>query len=139
MNYQAFKELVSEYLDEIPERFMDGLQAVHVFEQAKGNASTGPMLYRLGEYLDPGPDETFRPGVHLGRHVALYYGSFVAIAQHNPGFDWEIQAWEVLTHELQHHLESRAGERTLIEWDKTELQRMRREHLERLKIFRRSA
>ena len=42
--------------------------------------------------------------------VALYHGSFGELAELDPGFDWEGELWETLTHELRHHLESLASE-----------------------------
>ncbi len=35
------------------------------------------------------------------------------MAEDDPGFDWEGELWETLTHELQHHLESLADEDAL--------------------------
>ncbi len=67
-------------------------------------------VFRLGEYLDPGPPTVLAPE-GLGRHIALYYGSFLAVA--DQGFDWEAEAWETLLHELRHHLESLAGREDL--------------------------
>jgi hypothetical protein len=42
--------------------------------------------------------------------IALYWGSFRQLAGRDPGFDWDGELWETLTHELRHHLESLAGE-----------------------------
>jgi hypothetical protein len=47
----------------------------------------------------------------------MYYGSFVAIAAGDDTFDWEDEAWETLTHELRHHVESLAGEDFLVQDD----------------------
>jgi Zincin-like metallopeptidase len=76
-----------------------------------------PEVYTLGECatgeLDlgvEGPDEV-RSGVHL------YYGSFRALAQQDPDFDWEGELWETLTHEIRHHRESTAGEDALEDFD----------------------
>jgi hypothetical protein len=52
--------------------------------------------------------------------VALYYGSFVAVGDGDPSFDWEDEAWETLTHELRHHVESLAGDASLIAQDERE-------------------
>jgi hypothetical protein len=71
----------------------------------------------MGEYLDPGPDDFLGGQPGLGRHVAIYYGSFAAIAAEDPDFDWEEEAWETLTHELRHHVESLAGEDLLVQED----------------------
>ena len=115
MTYEAFKETVEAMVEEIPEEFMEGLQGVHVLEHVKREARYEGVV-RLGEYLDPGP-ESFLGGNGLGRHIALYYGSFREIARGQLDFDWDAEIWETLTHELRHHVESLAGDVSLIEED----------------------
>ncbi len=115
MTYERFKETVEEMVAEIPEEFMEGLQGVHVLEHIRREEHYEDVV-RLGEYLDPGP-ESFLGGNGLGRHIALYYGSFRDIAAGEPNFDWEEEVWETLTHELRHHVESLAGDVSLIEED----------------------
>ena len=117
MTYEVFSRLAQDMMDEIPEEFTTGLQGVHVLEHARREeAYIG--VYRMGEYLDPGMDHFLGGNPGLGRHIALYYGSFVMIARGNPEFDWEEELWKVLTHELRHHVESRAGDDSLIREDK---------------------
>ncbi|HWG85538.1 MAG TPA: metallopeptidase family protein [Deinococcales bacterium] len=125
MTFQEFRELIAGMIDDIPSEYLDGLQGVHVLERTKRDPDE-PDLLRLGEYLDPGPDSSMYGMPHLGRHVAIYYGTFAALADGDPSFDWEGEAWETLTHELTHHLESRAGEIGLIEWDRRQLEGFRR-------------
>lgn len=116
MSFTDFRRMVEEMLTEIPEAFLRGLQGVHVLEEARPEEDYVDV-WRLGEYLDPGPESFLGSGEGLGRHVALYYGSFVAVADGDPGFDWEEEAWETLTHELRHHVESLAGDGSLIDQD----------------------
>jgi hypothetical protein len=123
MTYAEFVNLVERLWDEIPEAFKKGLQGVHVLPKAKPEPGLKDV-WRLGEYLDPGPPSAFRGFEGLGRHIALYYGSFLQVA--GPGFDWEGEVWETLLHELRHHLESLAGRDDLV-----------REDLRRLAEFRR--
>ena len=125
MTFLEFKALIEDFLDMIPEEALNGLQGVHVFEIVKPSPEN-PGLVRMGEYLDPGPDQFLDGRVHLGRHVALYYGSFVQVARFDTGFDWVEQAWDTLTHELQHHVESKAGNIDLIEWDRRQLEAFKR-------------
>ena len=115
MTYERFKAIIEEMMEDIPEEFTEGLQGVHVLEHVKREERYEGVV-RLGEYLDPGP-ESFLGGSGLGRHVALYYGSFKDIAAGEPNFDWEEEIWETLTHELRHHVESLAGDDSLIEED----------------------
>ena len=117
MTFEEFRQLVADLVDEVPERFMRGLQGVHVLPQAKREEGYDEDVFRMGEYLDPGPDQFLGGSEGLGRHIALYYGSFKAIADADPDFDWEEEAWETLTHELRHHVESLAGEDLLVQED----------------------
>jgi predicted Zn-dependent protease with MMP-like domain len=122
ISFDEFERIVQEQLEIIPPQYLEGLQGVHCFESVKRDPQE-TQLVRLGEYLDPGPDQFLDSRVHIGRHVSLYYGSFLAIA--HEGFDWEEQIWETLTHEIQHHVESKAGDRTLIEWDMDQMRRFK--------------
>lgn len=116
MTYEAFKAMVADMVDEIPDTFLKGLQGVHVIEEPMPEEGYVDV-WRLGEYLDPGTEDFLGAGEGLGRHVALYYGSFVEVGDGDPAFDWEDEAWETLTHELRHHVESLAGDGRLIEQD----------------------
>lgn len=124
MTFAEFENTVQQHLAIIPEQYLEGLQGVHVFEHVKRDP-VEHHLVRLGEYLDPGPDQFLDSRIHIGRHVSLFYGSFLQIAGHS--FDWETQIWETLTHEIQHHVESKAGDRTLIEWDIEQMRRFKKQ------------
>ena len=117
MTFDDFERLVAEMVEEIPEEFMRGLQGVHVLPDVKREEGFDEDVFRMGEYMDPGPEDFLGGGEGIGRHVAVYYGSFRAIASEDPGFDWEEEAWETLTHELKHHVESLAGEDLLVQED----------------------
>lgn len=116
MKLRAFQAAVETMVSEIPEEFLEGLQGVHVLPDARREAGYQDV-YRLGEYLDPGAADFLGGNPGLGRHIALYYGSFVALAEGDPEFDWEGEIWETLTHELRHHVESLAGEDFLVQDD----------------------
>ncbi|CAA9583424.1 MAG: FIG01181041: hypothetical protein [uncultured Truepera sp.] len=116
MTFHEFQTLLGEMVDEIPEEFLTGLQGVHALPEARLEPNFY-KVYRMGEYLDPGPEDFLGAGEGLGRHIALYYGSFVRVAEGDPTFDWEAELWETLTHELRHHVESQAGDVSLIEDD----------------------
>jgi hypothetical protein len=116
MTFKAFQATAEAMLDDIPDEFLRGLQGVHVLEDEKLEPGFEDV-YRMGEYMDPGFDHFLGGNPGLGRHIALYWGSFRAIAQDDPDFDWEEELWETLTHELRHHVESLAGEDALIQDD----------------------
>ncbi|MFN3265673.1 MAG: metallopeptidase family protein [Deinococcales bacterium] len=124
MTFLEFQQRLQEMIEIIPERFMKNLQGIHCFPEIKHSPEQRGLV-RMGEYLDPGFESFMAAGVHIGRHINIYYGSFVAVARYNPDFDWEEQLWETLTHELQHHLESQANDQSLIEWDKQQLEKFR--------------
>ena len=117
MTYEQFRAEAAAMLDEIPEVFAKGLQGLHVLETARPEPAY-QGVYRLGEYMDPGFDHFLGGNPGLGRHIALYYGSFARLAQLNPNYDWEEALWDTLTHELRHHVESLAGEDALIQEDR---------------------
>lgn len=116
MTYPRFRRVLAEMVDELPPEFTRGLQGVHAIQEAKPEEGYVDV-WRMGEYLDPGAENFLGAGEGLGRHVALYYGSFVEVAMDDPDFDWEEEMWETLTHELRHHVESLAGEDGLIQED----------------------
>ena len=116
MTFAQFQATLAEMVDEIPDEFLAELQGVHALPEARLEPDFHEV-YRLGEYLDPGPENFLGGGEGLGRHVALYYGSFAAVAEEDPEFSWEDELWETLTHELRHHVESLAGDVSLIEDD----------------------
>ena len=116
MTFEAFRAEVAAQVDEIPDQFLRGLQGVHAHPEAYLEEGYEDV-WRMGEYLDPGPEDFLGGSEGLGRHIALYYGSFAAIAEADPDFDWEDEIWETLTHELRHHVESLAGDSSLIEED----------------------
>lgn len=116
MTFERFEALLAEMVDEIPDKFLEGLQGVHALPETRLEPHLHDV-YRMGEYLDPGPESFLGAGEGLGRHVALYHGSFEKIAEGDPEFDWEEELWETLTHELRHHVESLAGDVSLIEDD----------------------
>ncbi len=103
-------------VDEIPPEFMRGLQSVLTLEEEHPEPEYVDV-WRMGEYLDIGPDQFLGGDSGIGRHVVLYWGSFRRIAEQDPDFDWEAEAWETLTHELRHHVESLAGDASLFAQD----------------------
>ena len=71
----------------------------------------------------------------FGRHIELYYGSFLAKFRSEPREAWENQLRKTLYHELTHHLEHRAGCRDLAEEDAQQKLRLREEQARRAAVF----
>lgn len=112
MRFGEFERLAREIFDEIPDEYLRGIDGLTIRREAPEHPDH-PGVYTLGECLteehlsDYGSSETTRSV------IALYWGSFQALARENDDFDWEEETWETLTHELRHHLESLAGDDAL--------------------------
>jgi hypothetical protein len=107
MRRRDFEAMVRGMVRELAPEFLGGIVAVEV------TAKTVPHpvragIYTLGECVPHafGAPDDDGPGLHST--VYLHYGSFSALAATEAGFDWRIEAWETLTHEVRHHLEWRA-------------------------------
>ena len=115
MTFQAFSDRAAALAAAYPEEFMEGIDAVNVHRDVKAHPHV-PDVFTLGEcetshLSDPTGQEPFRSIVHL------YYGSFAALAKEDASFDVEAELEETLAHEIQHHLEDRAGLDTLRDED----------------------
>lgn len=74
---------------------------------------TLPDVYTLGECVTEAYPSDFEGPETIRSIVVLYWGSFRELARLDPGFDWEDELWDTLTHELRHHLEFLADEDAL--------------------------
>lgn len=116
MRYAVFENMVRRLAEEVPEHFLDGVVEVAVSPRAVPHP-TRSEIYTLGECIP----EPFGDGVLAGQvqsRIVLYHGSFAALAEGDPEFDWRAEAWETLTHELRHHLEWRARSDDLEQFDR---------------------
>ena len=115
---------VADMLDEMAERFppvffeeLNG--GILLEEEAKEDPLFPPgEMFFMGEYIQDG---------FLGRSINLYYGSFLASARNE---DWDEKTWQeelytTLAHELTHHVEGLAGERSLEYKDSAQLDALR--------------
>ena len=105
MRLDDFREMVRRLSEELPTQFLDGVAEVTVSPRTVVHPER-PGIFTLGECV---PLPTAGAGVDsVQSRIVLYHGSFAALAQLTPGFDWREEVWETLTHELRHHLEWRA-------------------------------
>lgn len=107
MRLSDFDAMVQRMAGEVPEEYLDGVAGIEVSRHALPHP-TRAEIYTMGECI-PLP---VGDGGHAGSvqsRIVLYHGSFEALAGLDPEFDWRQEAWETLTHELQHHLEWRAN------------------------------
>lgn len=104
MQFDDFRSLVERLQGEIPREFHGGVVAIEVSPKTVPHPVRAE-IYTLGECI---PLEWSGSGADLQSRVVLYHGSFQALARLGE-FDWRVEAWETLTHELRHHLEWRAN------------------------------
>ncbi len=120
VSIDQFESMANRLFDEIPPPLLEGLNGgIIIQEEACQEDPDLPDVYVLGHYVeDP---------FGLGCYIVLYYGSFAAILGDEPPEVWEDELWETMIHEVQHHVEARAGESNLDIQDMIELERLRRE------------
>lgn len=109
--------LLDELAAELPEALFDSLNGgVLLLEEELPDPDAGEDVYIMGEYCW---DE-------LGRYINIYYGSFAALLADEPREVWEDELRITLRHELTHHVEGLAGERSLERRDSEQLEAFRR-------------
>jgi hypothetical protein len=116
MTFAEFERRAHEMFDGIPPEYRGGVEYVAVAEEAVPHPEL-PEVYTMGECATGELDLGFEAPDAVRSGVHLYYGSFRAVAEQDPGFDWEGELYETITHEIRHHRESTAGEDALEDFD----------------------
>lgn len=131
MERRRFRRLAERYWRRIPERFREGATLL-IHEQAEPDPEN-PEVFLLGACEPAFPELEgmwdASGATRLGRTpslVHLFYGSFRAMAERAPGFDWEAEIEETLLHELTHHWEHRSGLDGLDRFDAAQILNFRR-------------
>jgi len=114
-SYDAFAARAKALTRAIPEPFLDGVEDVVVHREAHRHPLL-PDVLTLGE-CEPSSLAALSGSGLVRSIVHLYYGSFVELARDDEGFDLDGELRETIEHEIQHHIEDRAGVRTLIDED----------------------
>lgn len=105
-------EILDEVYSEFPEPLFNGLNGgVLLLEDEVPDREAGDDVYVMGEYCW---DE-------MGRYINIYYGSFAALLFDEPRQVWVDELRTTLRHELTHHVEGLAGERSLEYKDSAQL------------------
>ena len=112
MQFGDFRALVERLERKIPPEFQGGVVAVEVSPKTVPHPVRAD-IYTLGECI---PLEWSGSGADLQSRIVLYHGSFQALARLGE-FDWRVEAWDTLTHELRHHMEWRANTGALEAYD----------------------
>jgi hypothetical protein len=112
MDFDTFSARAQEIATALPTEFMAGVESVEVHRAVKRHPFLSEIV-TLGECAtsplsDPTGQEPFKSVVHV------YYGSFADLARRDPSFDVDAELRETIEHEVQHHLEDRAGVKDLL-------------------------
>ena len=121
-------EILESLLAALPQEILADLNGgVSLLEEEMHPAGKdGEHSLLLGQYF---------ASSSFGRHIELYYGSFLARFRTEPREAWEDQLRKTLYHELTHHLEHKAGCRDLAEEDARQKLRLREEQARRAAVF----
>jgi len=114
ISIDRFAEILDEIANALPESFYDRLNGgIQIDEAEKIHPQSGNGQLRiLGQY------NAVRA---MGRAIVIYYGSFAALYANRDEAFWRTEMEKVLRHEFLHHLESLAGESSLIDEDRETL------------------
>ena len=105
LSFEAAGEILDEAVDALPEGIYDDLNGgVNLLREARRGEDG---RYIMGLYHH---DE-------MGRYVEIFYGSFVEVYGNDSDKTFAEELKKTLRHELTHHVESKAGDRTLERWD----------------------
>lgn len=119
ISFEEARQLLGELADSIPPAIYRELNGGIILlpdtrlhpQSARGD------LYLLGQYH-------YEPS-GFGRYITIYYGSLQRVCGHLPRGQQVKQLREVLYHELTHHLEHLAGDRSLEIQDELDLRNYR--------------
>lgn len=116
MTLQEFERLARTLWAEIPQQYKQGIDGL-IIEAGSHAHPEHQDFFTLGECVTEAYPSDFGGPETVRSAVVLYYGSFQAVAEEAPEFDWEEEINETLLHELQHHLEHLASDDTLEDFD----------------------
>lgn len=110
-------DILDELAEEIPPALFESLNGgILLLEDEVPDPEAGEDIFVMGEYCW---DE-------LGRYINLYYGSFAAVLYDEPREVWVDELRTTLRHELTHHVEGMAGDRSLERKDEEEMEEFRK-------------
>lgn len=105
VSYEQAGKMLDEAVEALPEGIFDGLNGgVNLLPQAKRD---GRGSYILGLYHHD----------LMGRYIEIFYGSFAELYGDIPPEQFSRRLRSTLHHELTHHVEGLAGDRSLEHWD----------------------
>lgn len=105
LSFEQAGEILDEAVDALPDGIYDDLNGgVNLLRETRRDEDG---RYIMGLYHHGG----------MGRYVEIFYGSFVAVYGNGPDETFAEELKKTLYHELTHHVENKAGDRTLERWD----------------------
>lgn len=105
LSFEQAGEILDEAVDALPDGIYDGLNGgVNLLRESRRGEDG---RYIMGLYHHDG----------MGRYVEIFYGSFVEVYGNDSDEVFAEELRKTLRHELTHHVESKAGDRTLERWD----------------------
>ncbi|MCL2580479.1 MAG: YdeI/OmpD-associated family protein [Oscillospiraceae bacterium] len=113
LTFEEAREALTEISDALPPAIFDGLNGGILLLPDTMQDEHG--LYILGQYH-------YEPN-GFGRYVTIHYGSMVKVYGHLSAKGFQNELSSTLRHELVHHLEHQAGDRTLEIKDAMQIER----------------
>jgi hypothetical protein len=127
VTFEEFERRAWQEWERIPAEYRAGVDGLRIERAALPHDSL-PDVHTLGECITESYPSEFGGPETTRSVVALYYGSFFRLSRQDADFDWEVELWETLTHELQHHLESLARDDALVDMDYAADENFKRYH-----------
>ncbi|MCL2362945.1 MAG: hypothetical protein FWC73_14185 [Defluviitaleaceae bacterium] len=116
LTFEETQTALDEFIDELPPEIFNGLNCGVALIPDTTYDHNGLLI--LGQYhVEP---------QGLGRYVTIHYGSISAAHGHLPPEEFREKIKYVLHHELTHHLESLAGDKSLEKQDAIDIRKMLR-------------
>ena len=117
LSIDEVNDILDAAVEDYPEELFQKLNGgILLLEDEVADPEAGEGIYIMGEYCW---DE-------MGRYINLYYGSFAAVLSDESRQVREEELRFTLRHELTHHVEGLAGERSLEHKDSAQLEAFRR-------------
>lgn len=105
VTFEEAAAMLDEAADSLPEEIFDKLNGGVNLLPARRTDEHGLLV--MGMYFVD----------QMGRHVEIYYGSFKERFAASPPERWKRELTKTLKHELTHHIENLAYDRSLERWD----------------------